>query len=394
MLDYQRRGLVPEKHHITLERPDHAGVYYEECFTREGFDGAYSILYHAFPTTDDVTLTTSKRGWAAPSEVLPSDESLKRRLFDMNKVPAGGCMLDARVPALFNEDLVVLYARPDRSDDAYFSNGDGDELAYVFKGEGRVESSFGWLPFQTGDYVWLPKGTIHKWHFEGADNALMVFEAPGSVHIPKQFRNASGQLRMDAPYCHRDFVRPEGFAWEPAQGRGGPHTVVFKRRGRFSERTMDHHPLDAVGWDGSVYPVAFAIEKFQPRTGLVHLPPTIHGTFAGRGFLVCSFVPRIVDFHPKAVPCPYPHTSVDCDEVILYVKGNFTSRKGVGPGCLSLHPAGVPHGPHPGAYEKSIGSQRTDEMAVMVDTFAPLKITAQALALEKQEYHQTWKPAS
>lgn len=393
MLDYLRRGLVPEKHHITLERPEGNGVFYEECFTREGFDGAYSILYHAFPTTDDVELRSSKRGWSAPTEATPEDHALKRRLFDMNKVAAGGAMLDARVPALFNDDLVVLYARPDRSDDAYFSNGDGDELAYVFRGSGRLESSFGWLPFREGDYVWVPRGVIHKWHFDDRDNALMVFEAPGAVHIPKQFRNAAGQLRMDAPYCHRDFVRPEGFAWDLAHGRGGSHTVVFKRRGRFSERTMDHHPLDVVGWDGSVYPVAFAIEKFQPRTGLVHLPPTIHGTFAGRGFLVCSFVPRVVDFHPRAVPCPYPHTSVDCDEVILYVRGNFTSRKGVGPGCLSLHPAGVPHGPHPGAYERSIGTQRTDELAVMVDTFAPLKTTAQALALETREYHQSWKPA-
>jgi homogentisate 1,2-dioxygenase len=391
MIDYQRRGSLPAKHHTQLRRAD-GGVYYEECFTRVGFEGAYSILYHAHPITDDVSLRPSKRGWPAAMATLPEDGVLKRRLLQTLTVPSGATMLDARVPLLFNRDLTVLVARPTRSDDVFFSNGDGDELAYVYAGSGRVESSFGWLPFVTGDYVWIPKGTIHRWHFDGENNHLMVVEAPGELHVPKQFRNPSGQLRMDAPYSHRDFVRPDGFAWTESQGAGGEHTVVFKRRERFTERTMPHHPLDVVGWDGSVYPIAFAIEKFQPKTGLVHLPPTIHATFAGEGFVVCSFVPRIVDFHPDAIPCPYPHTSVDCDEIILYVRGNFTSRKGVASGSMSVHPAGVPHGPHPGAYEKSIGSQRTDELAVMIDTFAPLETTANALAIESRDYHASWNP--
>ncbi|MDP3278198.1 MAG: homogentisate 1,2-dioxygenase [Deltaproteobacteria bacterium] len=392
MLDYQRRGSVPAKHHITHRRPDGAGVYYEECFTRQGFDGAFSILYHAFATTDDTETVKSSRGWPAPVSVEPQDETVRRRLFDGNKIPVGGCMVDSRIAMLFCSDLVILLARPTQSDDVYFSNGDGDELVYVYGGKGRLESSFGWLPFQTGDYVWVPKGVIHRWHLEGEGHAFLVMEARKELRIPKQFRNASGQLRMDAPYCHRDFVRPEGAAWEPSMGESGPCTVVYKVRDRFSQRTMPHHPLDIVGWDGNVYPVAFPIGKYQPKTGLVHLPPTSHLTFAGEGFVVCSFVPRIVDFHPEAIPCPYPHTNVDCDEVLLYLDGNFTSRKGVGPGCMSLHPMGVPHGPHPGAYERSIGAQTTTELAVMIDTFAPLAITANALALETREYHDSWAP--
>lgn len=393
MIDYERRGQLPPKHHIQFRKPG-GGVYYEECFTRRGFDDQYSILYHVHPITDDAVLSPSTRGWPAPVEAPPPDGALKRRLFQSRAVPAGGSVLDARIAVLFNEDITVLFARPDKTDDVYFSNGDGDELVYVFEGEGRLESSFGWLPFRTGDYVWIPKGTIHRWHFATGTNHLMFFEANQGIHVPRQFRNPAGQLKMDAPYSHRDFVRPEGFAWTPEASDSGPHRVVYKRRGRFSERQMPHHPLDVVGWDGTVYPVAFAIEKFQPKTGLVHLPPTIHTTFAGEGFVVCSFVPRVVDYHPEAIPCPYPHTSVDCDEIILYVRGNFTSRKGVGPGALSLHPAGVPHGPHPGAYERSIGTQRTDELAVMVDTFKPLRTTANALAIESREYHGTWHPGA
>ena len=392
MLDYQHRGLLAAKHHTQLRRPDGQGVFYEECFTFDGFDGPYSILYHAFPTTDDVALTASKRGWRAPVEASPNDGALKRRLFQTQSLPRGGTMLDARVPMLFNDDLIVLFARPSKSDDVYFSNGDGDEIAYIFEGSGRLETSFGWLSFKTGDYVWIPKGCIHRWHLEGENHHVMFFETRSHFRVPKQFRNGAGQLTMEAPYSHRDFVRPEGFAWTLDQGRGGSHTIAFKKRGTFSERTMDHHPLDIVGWDGTVYPVTFSIDKYQPKTGLVHQPPTSHITFASEGFIICSFVPRIVDFHPDAIPCPYPHTSVDCDEIILYVKGNFTSRKGVGPGSLSLHPAGIPHGPHPGAYEKSIGLQRTDELAVMVDTFKPLKATANAWTVETEEYHSSWAP--
>ncbi len=201
---------------------------------------------------------------------------------------------------------------------------------------------------------------------------LLGFEAHGGVFVPEMFRNPVGQLRMDAPYTHRDFVRPAGPIATPEKVQEGPRELLVKKRGVFTRYAPEHPPMDVVGWDGFVYPFAFAIEKYQPKTGLVHLPPTIHATFEGRGFLVCSFVPRVTDTHPQAIPCPYPHSSVDCDEVILYLRGNFTSRRGVGPGAISLHPAGIAHGPHPGAYEASIGTKRTDELAVMCDTYEPL----------------------
>jgi homogentisate 1,2-dioxygenase len=239
---------------------------------------------------------------------------------------------------------------------------------------------------KSGDYVWIPRSLIHRWHV-GAPLRMMCFEAHGGTVVPKDFRNPVGQLKMDAPYTHRDFVRPDG----PIGVVDGPRELVVKKGKSFTRLLLERPPMDVVGWDGFVYPWAFAIEKYQPKTGLVHLPPTIHTTFAGPGYLVCSFVPRVTDTHPQAIPCPYPHSSVDCDEVILYLRGNFTSRKGVGPGAISLHPAGVAHGPHPGAYEGSIGSTRTDELAVMVDTYAPLSPTAQAANIENAAYHDSWR---
>jgi homogentisate 1,2-dioxygenase len=216
---------------------------------------------------------------------------------------------------------------------------------------------------------------------------MMCFEGRHGVAIPSQFRNPVGQLRMDAPYTHRDFVRPDG----PIGVVDGPRDLIVKKGGAFTRLLLERPPMDVVGWEGFCWPFAFAIEKYQPKTGSVHLPPTIHTTFSGPGYLVCSFVPRVTDTHPDAIPCPYPHSSVDCDEVILYLRGNFTSRRGVGPGAISLHPAGVAHGPHPGAYEASIGSKRTDELAVMVDTFLPLTPTAQAVNLEDPAYHDSWR---
>jgi homogentisate 1,2-dioxygenase len=388
MIDRMQQGRVPPKPHIVHEVEGQ--LTYEECFTRQGFEGAYSILYHRAPPTRTVEWKASTRGWKPP--VVAPPELLSRRHFLGPKLPAGGTMLDARVPIFTSADVTILLARPTESDDVYLANGDGDELHFIHEGRGRLDTMFGVLPFQAGDYVHLPRSTIHRWHWD-APGLVFTTEGHGFVDVPRNFRNPSGQLRMDAPYSHRDFGRPE---W-PENGldramQDGPRTVVAKKHGRFTEYTLAHNPLDIVGWDGFVWPFTFAIEKYQPKTGLVHLPPTIHGTFAGNGFLVCSFVPRLTDTHEQAIPCPYPHSSVDCDEVIFYVRGNFTSRKGVGPGSLSFHPSGVVHGPHPGSYEASIGSKRTDEMAVMLDTYMPLQITTAALALEDRNYMASWNP--
>jgi hypothetical protein len=248
MLDYQRRGTLPEKHHIVFDRADGKGVYYEECITRRGFDGAYAILYHAFPTTDDGAVRKTTRGWSAPIAANFEDETLRRRLFDANKVPRGGQMLDCRIPVMFNCDLVMLLANPTQSDDAYFTNGDGDELVYVYAGSGKLESSFGWLPFKEGDYVWIPKGVIHRWHLEGEGHSFLVMEARKELRIPTQFRNATGQLKMDAPYCHPRFRAPRrhGVGALAGRRRTAHHRVQDARQvQRANHAPPPARPLDA-----------------------------------------------------------------------------------------------------------------------------------------------------
>lgn len=392
MIDHRQAGLVPPKPH-TAFRDDAGDLFYEEMFTRGGFDGPFSYFYHRHPTTPAREVGETHRGFPAATIDARAGYPLKRRLYDSNKIEPQGQALDRRVPILANKDVAVYLVHAAESDDAYLANGDGDELWFVQAGAARVESPCGWLDVREGDYVWIPRSMIHRWHLVGGPLRAMVFEAHGGVMVPRDFRNPVGQLRMDAPYTHRDFVVPAGPIATPSKVQDGPLDLFVKKRGLWTRYALERPPMDVVGWEGFVYPWAFAIEKYQPKTGLLHLPPTIHSTFAGPGFLVCSFVPRVVDFHPQAIPCPYPHSSVDCDELILYLRGNFTSRKGVGPGCISLHPAGVAHGPHPGAYERSIGTTRTDELAVMMDTFEPLLPTAQASNLEDPGYHDSWKTA-
>lgn len=392
MIDRMTLGLVPAKPHTAFRDAD-GKLFYEEMHTRDGFSGAFTYLYHRYAPTPAVEVGETQRGHAIPSADAGASVPLKRRLYDSRRLPAGRTVLDGRVPLLFNSDVAVYFACPSESDDVYFANGDGDELWFVQEGAGKLESVCGTLAVATGDYVMVPRALPHRWHLTTPSIRMIGFEAATGVGIPRSFRNECGQLKMDAPYTHRDFVRPEGPIATPSSIPEGPRELVVKKGGRFTRLLLERSPMDVIGWDGFVYPWAFAIEKYQPKTGLVHLPPTIHTTFAGPGFVVCSFVPRVTDFHPQAIPCPYPHSSVDCDEVILYLRGNFTSRRGVGPGAISLHPAGVVHGPHPGAYEASIGSTRTDELAVMVDTAKPLFATAQAVNIEDPGYHDSWRTA-
>jgi homogentisate 1,2-dioxygenase len=390
MIDRQSCGLLPAKPHIAF-RDTKGELFYEEMHTRGGFAGAFTYFYHRYPITANAEVKASLRGFPAPVADREGRYPLRRRLYASDRIPAGGQLVDRRTPILFNSDVTIWLAHPTQSDDVYFANGDGDELWFVHEGAMRLESPCGWLEARAGDYVWVPRSMIHRWHLSSPSVRLMCFEAHGDVRIPDDYRSPIGQLRMDAPYTHRDFVRPTGPIAAPDRIQDGPRQLLVKKGGRFTQYELENPPMDVVGWDGFVYPFAFAIEKFQPKTGLVHLPPTVHATFGGRGFLVCSFVPRMTDFHPEAIPCPYPHSSVDCDEVILYLRGNFTSRRGVGPGAISLHPAGIAHGPHPGAYEASIGSKSTEELAVMIDTFLPLEPTAQAINIEDVGYHDSWK---
>ena len=379
MLDRVAHGELPRKHHVQLRGGDGA-LRFEECFTRDGFDGPYTILYH-LERPHLHRPAAIAHGWAAP--VAEADaRPLAKRHYRSGDVARGGAPVDAFVPMLHNADLIAGVAFPDRADPVYVSNADGDTLVYVLEGGGVLRSPFGDVRFGAGDYVAVPRAVVHRFIPDDGVAQHWFWLELDDVHVPRQWRNPVGQLRMDAPYCHRDFRRP-AFAGPVDEGL---RELVVKRGGRWHGFTLGASPLDVVGWDGSVYPWAFPILAFQPRVSSVHLPPTWHGTFAAKGALVCSFVPRLVDFAPDAIPCPYPHSSPSCDEIIFYCDGTFTSRKGVGPGSLSHHPAGIPHGPHPGSYETSIGATRTDELAVMLDTYRPLTPTAAARSVEDAGY--------
>ena len=381
MLDRVCAGQVARKHHIQLRGPE-GELRYEECFTRDGFEGPYTILYHLRrPHTQRLAPTT--HGWKAP--VAVDNRALAKRHYRTGKLATKGPQLDSRIALLFNDDIITGVAFPTEHDPIYIANADADELIYIHRGGGTLRSVLGDLVFAQGDYVYVPRGLTHRFLPEGEQHWLWM-SLTGGVHVPKQWRNEVGQLRMDAPYSHRDFKRTE---FVPPRDEG-IRELVIRRGGAWHGFALEDSPLDAVGWDGTVYPWAFPILNFQPRVSSVHLPPTWHGTFAARGVLVCSFVPRLVDFHPEAIPCPYPHSSTHCDEILFYCDGNFTSRRGVGPGSISHHPMGLPHGPHPGSYENSIGSTRTDELAVMADTYAPLAATPAALGIEDGDYQDSF----
>lgn len=382
MIERLAFGEIPRKHHIALTSPS-GELRWEECITQDGFEGPYTICYHE-QRPHEQRATTTTHGWEIPK--ASDDGALAKRHY---KTPLltkkGGAAIDARVPLLFNADVTVGVAKPDAPDPVYFVDGDADTLVFVREGGGTLRTMLGDVRFGSDDYVFVPRGLLHRWIPEGPQDWLVI-ELHGGLHLPTQWRNPIGQLRMDAPFSHRDFHRPD-FVGPMDEGI---RTQVVRRNGRFHAFTQAGSPLDVVGWDGTIYPWAFPILNFQARAGLVHLPPTWHGNFAARGALICSFVPRVVDWHPEAIPCPYPHSSVDVDELLYYVRGNFTSRRGVGPGSVSFHPAGIPHGPHPGAYEASRGVHRTDELAVMLDCALPLQRTRAAAAIEDATYEESF----
>ena len=382
MLDRMVVGDVAKKHHIQL-RGSAGELRFEECFTRDGFDGPYTILYHE-RRPHVHRLAPAAHGWPAPV-AAPERALAKRHYKTFELAGMAGPQIDSRVPLMFNADMIAGVAFPTAPDPVYIADGDADQLVYIHRGGGTLRSLLGDVTFAQGDYVFVPRGLLHRFIPVG-DQYWFWFSLTGGAHVPKQWRNEVGQLRMDAPYSHRDFRRPvfTGPIEEDIR------QLVVRRAGVWHGFSMETSPLDVVGWDGTVYPWAFPILNFQPRVSSIHLPPTWHGTFAARNLLICSFVPRLVDFHPEAIPCPYPHSNTHCDEIIFYADGNFTSRKGVQAGSISHHPMGVPHGPHPGSYEKSIGATRTDEIAVMVDAFLPLTPTAAALGVEDPDYQDSF----
>ena len=384
MLDRILRGRVPRKPH-TRHTGANGDLLYEECFTRQGFDGAYTVLYHRYRPHEQ-SFQGFVEGFPMPTAI--AERGLLRRHYKTWELPADAqSPLFARRPLLFNDDVVISVSKPGVDDDRFFVNADADDLYFIQRGAGKLLSPFGTLKFTQGDYVCVPRGVLSRFELAPGDEQYWLsIECLGALEIPRSYLNALGQLKLDAPYCHRDFRVPE---FQPADDEE-LRLVTVKRGNRFHGFECAHSPFDVTGYDGTVYPVAFEIRDFEPRVGQVHLPPTVHTTFQATGATICSFVPRPLDFHTEAVPCPYPHSSVHVDEVLFYVSGSFQSREGVDAGSLSHHPAGIPHGPHPGAYESSVGKRATDELAVMLDCGSALKATQFAALLEDSAYHESF----
>lgn len=389
MPSYHRLGEIPRKRHTVFRQPD-TSLYHEHLMGSRGFSGPASLLYHRrAPTSILSTRLLKKVEWAADS-----DSTLRMRHFHTHQLGQGKSPTLDRTPLLFNGDVALSFVQPQTAgkktgDEFFYRNAEGDELFFVAEGEGVVESQMGELPYRAGDYVIIPRGIIHRWRLGASPHRLLVIESRGPVRPPVRYCNEVGQFLEHSPYCERDIRRPETLA---SHNESGEFKVVVKQYDALTEVTLDHHPLDVVGWDGYYYPWALSIHDFEPIVGSLHQPPPVHQTFQGDGFVVCSFVPRLFDFHPDAVPVPYNHSNVNSDEVIYYANNEFMSRKGISFGSLTLHPGGLPHGPHPGRAEEAIGKKRTDELAVMLDTFRPLHTGKGALAIEDPDYFRSWLP--
>ena len=379
---YHRLGEIPHKRHTQFRRPD-GGLYREEVMGLEGFHGVQSLLYHGF-----LPPRVLRAEYLGDARVEYAEYgALRHRAFSTAGVPAGADPVGARVTLLGNADVTLGVSVATESMSYFYRNGQAYEVWFAHEGSGVLRSQFGRLPFAAGDYLVIPFGVTWQLQLDEPPARFFVIEAKGEVHTPKRYRNEFGQLLEHAPFCERDFRPPQEL--EPSAERG-EFEVRVKVRDGITRHVLDHHPFDVVGWDGYLFPYAFSIHDFEPITGRVHQPPPVHQTFAGPNFVVCSFVPRLFDYHPQAIPAPYNHSNVNSDEMIYYCDGNFMSRKGIEKYDITLHPSGLPHGPQPGATEASIGAKATAELAVMVDTFHPLHVAQQALALEKGEYMRSW----
>jgi homogentisate 1,2-dioxygenase len=376
-------GKIPHKRHTQFRKED-GSLYAEQLFSTEGFSNDYSLLYHTYAPT--LILKCDE-----PINVQPEvaeEKMLRHRSFEGFNLKPEADYLQSRKAILVNEDCHIILAAPQQSmKDYFYKNADADEMIFVHEGSGVVKSCYGELPFSYGDYIMLPRGTIYQIHFNDEKNRLLIVESFHPMRYPKRYMSKYGQLLEHSPYCERDIRGPENLVTHDEKGDFVIHT---KKKGLLYGIHYGTHPFDVVGWDGCCYPYIFSIHDFEPITGRVHQPPPVHQTFETDAFVVCSFAPRLYDYHPQSIPAPYNHSNIDSDELLYYVDGEFMSRKHVTKGMLTLHPAGIPHGPHPGAVEKSIGAKETHELAVMVDTFRPLKLTKTALELENPDYVMSW----
>jgi homogentisate 1,2-dioxygenase len=383
MPSYRQLGKLPQKRHTQFRKPDGA-LYSEELFGEEGFSGCFSLLYHQHPPT---RVSGIARYGAVEREEWPQ-ETHRHHHLRTKRLEPGGDAISGRRLLMYNSDCAISVAEPTEQMDYFYRNAMGDEVLFVHHGEGALETTFGTLPYHDGDYLVIPRGTTWRAQPSGGEQRMLVIEGfGGPIQPPKRYRNEFGQLLEHAPYSERDLRVPTEL---PLHDERGEYQVRIKVNGEVMTYTFDYHPLDLVGWDGYLYPYAFNIADFEPITGRVHQPPPVHQTFEGPMFVLCSFCPRKLDYHPLSVPIPYNHSNIDSDEMMYYVAGNYAARKGIEVASITLHPRGIPHGPQPGTVEKSLGAEQTDELAVMVDTFRPLKLARDAERIDDPKYPFSW----
>lgn len=380
---YHRLGSIPPKRH-TIFRKENGDLYYEQLFGTVGFDGMSTNMYHVHRPTQ---VKEIRKQYSVAPKIAKANNIQSYRLRGFQVEPEND-FLESRKAVLTNSDCTIVLAAPKKSmEDYFYKNTDSDELIFIHKGSGTLRTFLGNLTFKYGDYLVVPRGMIYKIDFDTEDNRLFIVESKHPFYTPKRYRNWFGQLMEHSPFCERDIRRPEHLE---TYDEKGDFVIKLRKQDEIFEMVYATHPFDVVGYDGYNYPYAFSIHDFEPITGRIHQPPPVHQTFETAGFVVCSFVPRLYDYHPDAIPAPYNHSNIDSDEVLYYVDGDFMSRNDIAPGHISLHPAGIPHGPHPGAAERSIGKTVTEELAVMVDTFKPLMVTEEAMKIADEQYYQSW----
>ncbi|OOV16973.1 homogentisate 1,2-dioxygenase [Flavobacterium sp. LM4] len=380
---YHKLGDFPQKRHTQFEKPN-GGFYYEQLFGTEGFHGHSSLSYHVHRPTQVKEILNSY----SVEPKIAIGKNIKSLLFKGFELKSENDFLDSRKAMLVNKDCIIGLAAPKQSLRNYFyKNADADEMLFIHKGKGKLRTMLGNIPFVYGDYLIIPRGIIYQIDFETEENRLFYVESYSPFYTPKRYKNQSGQHLEHSPFCERDFILPNELETHDEKG---DFLIKIKKEGMIHEVVYATHPFDVVGWDGYNFPYGFSIHNFEPITGRVHQPPPVHQTFETAAFVVCSFCPRLYDYHPKAIPAPYNHSNIDSDEVLYYVDGDFMSRNNIEQGHITLHPKGIPHGPAPGAMERSIGHKETQELAVMVDTFRPLMVTQEAMGLDDGLYYKSW----
>jgi homogentisate 1,2-dioxygenase len=383
---YHKLGNIPPKRHTQFENPN-GGLYYEQLFGTEGFHGNSSLSYHIHRPTQVKEIIKSY----SVEPKIAIGKNIKSLLLKGFELKPEDDFLESRKPMLVNRDCTIGLAAPRKSLTTYFyKNADADEMIFIHKGKGKLRTMLGNIPFEYGDYLIIPRGVIYQIEFDSEENRLFYVESFAPFYTPKRYKNASGQHLEHSPFCERDFILPNELE---SHDEKGDFVIKIKKEGMIQEVVYATHPFDVVGWDGYNFPYGFSIHNFEPITGRVHQPPPVHQTFETTTFVVCSFCPRLYDYHPKAIPAPYNHSNIDSDEVLYYVDGDFMSRNNIEQGHITLHPKGIPHGPAPGAMERSIGHKETHELAVMVDTFHPLMVTEEAMGLDDGQYYKSWVDA-